>query len=169
MFFGQTTAPCFAKNTMRQQGGEQHAWPLSKPHQTNPLTAHDGASSRWCSARASLLMSGGIGELPYRILVSVGSVFIAMLSLSGVVIWWVKRKSRWRQNRLQKQNTTRKQSKLGAVETAAAPPANLVLNVSRVLTRKEPACESLLKLQGSPRSWQPPPPQPGQTLRALLI
>ncbi|QUV79691.1 30S ribosomal protein S21 [Chloracidobacterium thermophilum] len=39
----------------------------------------------------------------------------------------------------------------------------------RVLTRKEPACESLLKLQGSPRSWQPPPPQPGQTLRALLI
>jgi uncharacterized iron-regulated membrane protein len=130
MFFGQTTAPCFAKNTMRQQGGEQHAWPLSKPHQTNPLTARDGASSRWCSARASLLMSGGIGELPYRILVSVGSVFIAMLSLSGVVIWWVKRKSRWRQNRLQKQNTTRKQSKLGAVETAAAPPANLALHVS---------------------------------------
>ena len=75
-------------------------------------------------------MSGGIGELPYRILVSVGGVFIAMLSISGVVIWWVKRKSRWRQNRLQKQNTTRKQSKLGAVETAAAPPANLALHVS---------------------------------------
>ncbi len=61
-----------------------------------------------------------VGGLPYRILVSVGGVLIATLSVSGVIIWWVKRKSRWRQNRLQKQNTTRKQSKPEAVETAAA-------------------------------------------------
>ena len=49
------------------------------------------------------LHSGRIAGLPGRIIVSIMGIAVAMLSITGVVIWWKKRKARVASRKRKKQ------------------------------------------------------------------
>jgi uncharacterized iron-regulated membrane protein len=54
---------------------------------THPHIAVGNAVSQWLGA----LHTGRVGGLPYRMLLSFMGTVVAMLSVTGVVIWWKKR------------------------------------------------------------------------------
>jgi uncharacterized iron-regulated membrane protein len=58
----------------------------------HPYLATGNAVSQWLSA----LHTGRVGGLPYRIFLSLMGLIVAILSITGIVIWWKKRKARVR-------------------------------------------------------------------------
>jgi uncharacterized iron-regulated membrane protein len=62
---------------------------------THPYIAGGNAVSQWLGA----LHTGRVGGLPYRMLLSLMGTVVAMLSVTGVVVWWKKRSARTRKQR----------------------------------------------------------------------
>lgn len=78
-----------------------------------------GAPGNTITGWINALHFAAVGGLPYRILVAVVGVLIAVLSVSGVYIWWTKRRSR----HLQKQKAkAAEQQKADPAETVAPAP-----------------------------------------------
>jgi uncharacterized iron-regulated membrane protein len=59
---------------------------------TYPSVAGGNAFSQWLSA----LHTGRVWGIPYRIFLSLMGLIVATLSVSGIVIWWSKRRARAR-------------------------------------------------------------------------
>jgi uncharacterized iron-regulated membrane protein len=57
---------------------------------THPYVASGNAVSQWLSA----LHTGRVGGMPYRALLCLMGVIVAILSVTGVFIWWKKRGTR---------------------------------------------------------------------------
>jgi len=65
---------------------------------THPYIASGNAVSQWLSA----LHTGRVGGLFYRIFLSLMGIVVAMLSVTGVVIWWKKRSARRRAEKIRR-------------------------------------------------------------------
>jgi uncharacterized iron-regulated membrane protein len=68
---------------------------------THPYIASGNAVSQWLGA----LHTGRVGGLFYRAFLSLMGIVVAMLSVTGVVIWWKKRTARTRASRMRFRRT----------------------------------------------------------------
>lgn len=79
----------------------------------HPYIASGNAVSRWFAA----LHMGRVGGLPYRIVLCVMGLIVAILSSTGVVIWWKKRQGRRRVEARQRMLPASQQPRRGASDT----------------------------------------------------